>query len=244
MTLDDLVDPKFHSLVTVARRLIEERCARGVASPAEQLAVVALAEQPTRATRPRCVRGSRQRSSVRRFGWSPRRRSRITSAWLRDWRTKRIGTTTVALARRCTDRGWSGPGNMGARYARRPDGVRCRVPPASGTCPPVSVLEARQRRLPVLSSGGGLPALLSVLSTASLRAGECGHRNAAADYFRQGLPSRGALEPPTYASTKSSTVRSVALTPFNVSTSSPICTSTSSPLCRIVTFVSKLSALM
>ena len=45
MTLDDLVDPKLHSLVTVARRLIEERCARGVASPAEQLAVVALAEQ-------------------------------------------------------------------------------------------------------------------------------------------------------------------------------------------------------
>ena len=46
MTLDDLVDPKFHSLVTVARRLIEERCARGVASPAEQFTVVALAEQP------------------------------------------------------------------------------------------------------------------------------------------------------------------------------------------------------
>ena len=46
MTLDDLVDPKFHSLVTVARRLIEECCARGVASPTEQLAVVALAEQP------------------------------------------------------------------------------------------------------------------------------------------------------------------------------------------------------
>ena len=46
MTLDDLADPKFHSLVMVARRLIEERCARGAASPAEQLAVVALAEQP------------------------------------------------------------------------------------------------------------------------------------------------------------------------------------------------------
>ena len=135
---------------------------------------------PTRATRPRCVRGSRHRSSVRRFGWSPRRRLRTTSAWSRDWRTKRIGTTTVALERCCTDRGWSGPGDMGARYARRPDGVRCRVPPASGTCPPVSVLEARQRRLPVLAPGGGLPALLSVLSTASLRAGECGHRDAAA----------------------------------------------------------------
>ena len=73
---------------------------------------------PTRATRPRCVRGSRQRSSVRRFGWSPRRRLRITSAWSRHWRTKRIGTTT-ALARRCTDRGWSGSSDMhsGAMWA-------------------------------------------------------------------------------------------------------------------------------
>ena len=33
-------------MLTVARRLLEERCARGVASPAEQLAVVALAEKP------------------------------------------------------------------------------------------------------------------------------------------------------------------------------------------------------
>ena len=49
MTLDDLADPKFRSVLTVARRLIEERCARGVASPAEQLAVVALAEQPDEA---------------------------------------------------------------------------------------------------------------------------------------------------------------------------------------------------
>ena len=38
MTLDDLADPKFHSLVMVARHLIEECCARGAASPAEQLA--------------------------------------------------------------------------------------------------------------------------------------------------------------------------------------------------------------
>ena len=33
MTLDDLADPKFHSLVMVARHLIEECCARGAASP-------------------------------------------------------------------------------------------------------------------------------------------------------------------------------------------------------------------
>ena len=54
----------------------------------------------------------------------------------------------------------------------------------------------------------------------------------------------GLSNHPTYARTKSSTVRSAALTPFNVSTSSPICTSTSLPLCRIVTFASKLSALI
>ena len=46
MTLDELADPKFRNLVAVAVRLLEERCARGVASPAETLAVVALAEQP------------------------------------------------------------------------------------------------------------------------------------------------------------------------------------------------------
>ena len=47
MTLDELAgDPEFRDLVAVAVRLLEERCARGVASPAETLAVVALAEQP------------------------------------------------------------------------------------------------------------------------------------------------------------------------------------------------------
>ena len=111
MTLDDLVDPKFHSLVTVARRLIEERCARGVASPAEQLAGVALAEQPDEG----------DEAAVR--AWQPTSQFRAA--------VRLVATATLALARRCTDRGWSGPGDMGARYARRPDGVRCRVPPAS-----------------------------------------------------------------------------------------------------------------
>ena len=47
MTLDELAgDPEYRALVAVAVRLLEERCARGVASPAETLAVVALAEQP------------------------------------------------------------------------------------------------------------------------------------------------------------------------------------------------------
>ena len=47
MTLDELTaDPEYRDLVAVAVRLLEERCARGVASPAETLAVVALAEQP------------------------------------------------------------------------------------------------------------------------------------------------------------------------------------------------------
>ena len=47
MTLDELAgDPEFRDLVAVAVRLLEERCARGVASPAETLAVVAFAEQP------------------------------------------------------------------------------------------------------------------------------------------------------------------------------------------------------
>ena len=47
MTLDELPgDPEYRALVAVAVRLLEERCARGVASPAEMLAVVALAEQP------------------------------------------------------------------------------------------------------------------------------------------------------------------------------------------------------
>ena len=39
-------DPEYRALVAVAVRLLEERCARGVASPAETLAVVAFAEQP------------------------------------------------------------------------------------------------------------------------------------------------------------------------------------------------------
>ena len=47
MTLDELPgDPEYRALVAVAVRLLEERCARGIASPAERLAVVALAEQP------------------------------------------------------------------------------------------------------------------------------------------------------------------------------------------------------
>ena len=47
MSLDELAgDPEYRALVAVAVRLLEERCARGVASPAEMLAVVALAEQP------------------------------------------------------------------------------------------------------------------------------------------------------------------------------------------------------
>ena len=47
MTLDELAgDPEFRDLIAVAVHLLEERCARGVASPAETLAVVAFAEQP------------------------------------------------------------------------------------------------------------------------------------------------------------------------------------------------------
>ena len=47
MTLDELAgDPEFRDLVAVAVRLLKERCARGVASPAETLTVVAFAEQP------------------------------------------------------------------------------------------------------------------------------------------------------------------------------------------------------
>ena len=47
MTLDALAGgSEFRDLVAAAVRLLEERCARGVASPAETLAVVALAEQP------------------------------------------------------------------------------------------------------------------------------------------------------------------------------------------------------
>ena len=46
MTIDDLTDPECRNVVAVAVRLLKERCARGVASPVEQLAVVALAEQP------------------------------------------------------------------------------------------------------------------------------------------------------------------------------------------------------
>ena len=47
MTLDELAgDREYRALVAVAVRLLEERCARGVASPAETLAVVVLAEQP------------------------------------------------------------------------------------------------------------------------------------------------------------------------------------------------------
>ena len=47
MTLDALAGgSEFRDLVAAAVRLLEERCARGIASPAETLAVVALAEQP------------------------------------------------------------------------------------------------------------------------------------------------------------------------------------------------------
>ena len=94
MTLDELVgDPEFRDLVAEAVLLLEERCARGVASPAETLTVVALAEQPDEGDAPRCVRGSRRGNSVRRCGWSSRRRSRCTSAWSRRWRTKRARAT-------------------------------------------------------------------------------------------------------------------------------------------------------
>ncbi len=47
MTLDELAgDPEFRDLVAAAVLLLEERCARGIVSPAETLAIVALAEQP------------------------------------------------------------------------------------------------------------------------------------------------------------------------------------------------------
>ena len=49
-------------------------------------------------------------------------------------------------------------------------GVRCRVPPTSGTCPPVSVLKrinVGYRFILAVAPGGGRRALLSVLSTSS-----------------------------------------------------------------------------
>lgn len=49
MTLDELGDREFRDLVPVAVRLLEERCALGIATPTERLAVVALAEQPDEA---------------------------------------------------------------------------------------------------------------------------------------------------------------------------------------------------
>ena len=91
MTLDDLVDPKFHSLVTVARRLIEERCARGVPSPAEQLAVVALAEQPDEG----------DEAAVR--AWQPTSQLQLGGA-VRQRETRRYEVTHVPAPVRRRDR--------------------------------------------------------------------------------------------------------------------------------------------
>ena len=121
----------------------------------------------TRATRPRCVRGSRQRSSVRRFGWSSRRRLRITSAWSRPWRTKRIATTT-ALARRCTDRGWSGSSDMATVCAEA--GWGCDVASTANfrNLPAGVRPEAHQRRRPVHSCGRARRRVASAAERAGL----------------------------------------------------------------------------
>ena len=44
--LDELNDPEFREPLGAARRILEERFARGVATPRERLAVVALHELP------------------------------------------------------------------------------------------------------------------------------------------------------------------------------------------------------
>ena len=43
---DQFHDPEFHNLVRAARAVIAERVGRGIATPAERLAVAALDEMP------------------------------------------------------------------------------------------------------------------------------------------------------------------------------------------------------
>ena len=105
MTLDELAgDPEFRDLVAEAVLLLEgamrTRCCQSSGDADRRGSCGAT----RRGRRRRAVRAWQPTGeSVRRCGWSSRRRSRSTSAWSRRWRTKRARATAVPV-RRCTGR--------------------------------------------------------------------------------------------------------------------------------------------